>query len=52
MSYKDKLITVKEALNLVKSNDMIVTGLGAAEAQLFMNNLHTIAATGGKCDNY
>lgn len=43
MSYKDKLITIKEALNLVKSNDMIVTGLGSAEAQLFMNNLHTIA---------
>ena len=43
MSYKDKLLTISEALNLVKSNDMIVTGLGAAEAQLFMNNLHTIA---------
>lgn len=43
MSYKDKLITISEALNLVESNDMIVTGLGAAEAQLFMNNLHTIA---------
>lgn len=43
MSYNDKLITIKDALNLVKSNDMIVTGLGAAEAQLFMNNLHTIA---------
>jgi acyl-CoA hydrolase len=43
MSYKDKLITIKDALNLVKSNDMIVTGLGAAEALLFMNNLHTIA---------
>jgi len=43
MSYKDKLISVEEALSLVKSNDMIVTGLGSAEAQLFMNNLHTIA---------
>ncbi|MBL4935495.1 acetyl-CoA hydrolase/transferase family protein [Clostridium sp. YIM B02515] len=43
MSYKDKLISVEEALNLVKSNDMIVTGLGSAEAQLFMNKLHTIA---------
>jgi acyl-CoA hydrolase len=42
MSYKDKLITISEALNLVKSNYMIVTGLGASEAQLFMNNLHTI----------
>jgi acyl-CoA hydrolase len=43
MSYKDRVITINEALNLVKSNDMIVTGLGSAEAQLFMNNLHTIA---------
>jgi acyl-CoA hydrolase len=43
MDYKDKLISINEALKLVKSNDMIVTGLGAAEAQLFMNNIHTIA---------
>jgi acyl-CoA hydrolase len=43
MSYKNKLITINDALGLVKSNDMIVTGLGSAEAQLFMNNLHTIA---------
>jgi acyl-CoA hydrolase len=43
MSYRDRVITINEALNLVKSNDMIVTGLGSAEAQLFMNNLHTIA---------
>jgi len=43
MSYKDKLITISEALGLVKSDYMIVTGLGAAEAQLFMDNLHTIA---------
>lgn len=43
MSYKDKLITIEKALSLVKSNDVIVTGLGAAEAQLFMNNIHTIA---------
>lgn len=48
MNYKDKLITLEKALNLVKSNDMIVTGLGAAEAQLFMNNLHTIA---GRVEN-
>lgn len=43
MSYKDKLISVEKALSLVKSNDVIVTGLGAAEGQLFMNNIHTIA---------
>ena len=48
MSYKDKIITIKDALNMVKSNDMIVTGLGAAEAQLFMNNLHNIA---GRVEN-
>ena len=48
MDFKDKLISIKDALNLVKSNDIIVTGLGAAEAQLFMKNLHTIA---GRVEN-
>lgn len=43
MSYKDKLVSIEEALDLVKSNNIIVTGLGAAEAQLFMNNIHTIS---------
>lgn len=43
MDYKKKVISLTEALNLVKSNDIIVTGLGAAEAQLFMDNIHTIA---------
>jgi acyl-CoA hydrolase len=43
MTYKNKVITIEEALKFVKSNDMIVTGLGSSEAQLFMNNLHTIA---------
>ena len=43
MDYKDKLITIEEALALVKSDDVIVTGLGASEAQDFMNNIHTIA---------
>ncbi len=42
MSYKDKVITLKEALDLVKSDYNIVTGLGSAEAQDFMNNIHTI----------
>lgn len=42
MDYKDKLITVQQALEKVKTNDQIVTGLGAAEPQDFMNNLHTI----------
>ncbi len=43
MSYKDKLVTVEQALELVKSDYKIVTGLGSSEAQDFMNNLHKIA---------
>ena len=39
MDYKDKLITVQEAISLVKSNDYIVTGLGAAGAVLFQSHL-------------
>lgn len=38
-----KKITVNEALALVKSNDMIVTGLGCAEGRAFLSELHTIA---------
>ena len=41
-SYKDKLITAQEAVKLVKSNDHIVTGLGASEAKEFLSNLHLI----------
>ena len=40
---KDKLITVEEALALVKSGDQIVTGLGASEGKAFCSKLHTIA---------
>ncbi len=43
MDYKNKLITVEDALNLVKTNDVIVTGLGAAEAKAFLSQLHTIS---------
>ena len=43
MNMKEKYISVEQALSFVKSNDMIVTGLGAAEAGLFMGQLHTIA---------
>lgn len=43
MDYLSKLITVEEALAKVKSGDVIVTGLGAAEAGAFMGQLHTIA---------
>ncbi|MBR5390916.1 MAG: 4-hydroxybutyrate--acetyl-CoA CoA transferase [Clostridia bacterium] len=38
-----KYITIEEALELVKSGDYIVTGLGAAEARQFMTLLHTVA---------
>lgn len=40
---KPKYITAKEAVKLVKSNDHLVVGMTAAEPQLFMNELHTIA---------
>ncbi len=43
MSFEEKYISIEEALSKVKSGDVIVTGLGAAEAGLFMGNLHTIA---------
>ena len=38
-----KYVSVNEALELVKSGDYIVTGLGSAEGREFMTNLHTIA---------
>ena len=43
MAYTSKIISLEAALALVKSGDTIVTGLGAAEAGLFMENIHTIA---------
>ena len=43
MNIQEKYISVEQALSMVKSNDIIVTGLGAAEAGLFMGQLHTIA---------
>ena len=43
MNVEEKFISVEQALSFVKSNDVIVTGLGAAEAGLFMGQLHTIA---------
>ena len=43
MNMQEKYIPVEQALSFVKSNDVIVTGLGAAEAGLFMGQLHTIA---------
>ena len=43
MSCEEKYISIEEALSKVKNGDVIVTGLGAAEAGLFMGSLHTIA---------
>lgn len=43
MDYKQKIITAKEAVKLVKSNDEIITGLGAGEGKNFLMELHTVA---------
>ena len=42
-SYKDKVVSVEAALKKVKSDDVIVTGLGPAEGRLFLSDLHHIA---------
>lgn len=43
MDYKSKVITVQEAIDKVKSNDYIVTGLGCSTANDFFSQLHTAA---------
>jgi len=43
MDYSNKVITAQEAVKKVKSGDMIVTGLGAAEGRLFLSELHSVA---------
>lgn len=43
MNSDNKVISLEEVLSLVKSGDHVVTGLGAGEAKLFLENLHTIA---------
>ncbi len=43
MNYRHKMITVEKALSKIKSNDVIVTGLAAAEAKVFLEHLHTIS---------
>lgn len=43
MNYQNKIITVEQALSLVKSNDTIVSAMAGAEAKLFFSKLHTIA---------
>lgn len=44
VDYKSKIITVEQALKLVKSNDVIVSGMMAMEPQLFLTNLHKLEA--------
>lgn len=48
MDYSSKIVSLEEALAQVKSGDVIVTGLGAAEAGAFMGQLHTVAERGVK----
>ncbi|BES66536.1 acetyl-CoA hydrolase/transferase family protein [Gottschalkiaceae bacterium SANA] len=43
MKVQEKMITVEQALSMVKSGDDVVTGLGAGEACRFMQELHSIA---------
>ena len=43
MDYKDKVISVQQAVDLVQSHDYIVTGLGASTAHAFFSHLHTAA---------
>ncbi|MDP3487334.1 MAG: 4-hydroxybutyrate--acetyl-CoA CoA transferase, partial [Bacillota bacterium] len=43
MDYKSKIITVGQALALVKPNDVIISGLASAEPRAFLSELHTIA---------
>ena len=41
--YKSKLISVEQALSKIKSDDCIVSALGAAEPNGLLDQLHTIA---------
>lgn len=43
VDYTSKIVSVEEALQLVKSDDQIVTGLGCSEGKAFLSKLHTIA---------
>jgi hypothetical protein len=42
MDYRSKIITVAQALKLVKSGDVIVSGMMAAEGREFLSHLHEI----------
>ncbi len=44
MNYQNKVITVEEALKLVKTGDQIFSGMMAAEGRLFLSKLHELPA--------
>lgn len=41
--YKRKLISLDQALDMIKDGDQIITGLGGGEARYFLRNLHKVA---------
>lgn len=43
MDYKNKIITVGQALDMVKSGMRIALGDATVEPQAFLENIHTIA---------
>ena len=43
MEYKDKLITLQQALDLVQDGDYIVLGMAASDPIEFSTHLHEIA---------
>jgi len=42
MDYRKKIISVEQALKLVKSGDHIFSGMMAAEGRLFLSRLHEL----------
>ncbi|MSS43335.1 4-hydroxybutyrate--acetyl-CoA CoA transferase [Anaerosalibacter bizertensis] len=44
--YKDKTVTVDEALRLIKSNDVIIAAQAAAEPMILLENLHKVKDNG------
>ena len=42
MTFAEKIITVEEALSHIHSNDVVVSGLAAAEPKAILEKLHTI----------
>jgi len=42
MDYQEKVITVKQALSLIKTNDIIVSGMVGAEAREILSHLHEL----------